>query len=218
MKINLYAIIAKLENHLKKCNVIFKENFPVVPSELLLNVIPMEILPHPHHLKAKNPSNTLICNFSQDDILYLSLKEIDNRIAVWKNFMGICGFDFSARVGDDEVNQDLYMYLNKLLDAYVAIHGVKVLPNFRTTGNLASLNMLRIYPPNGIFAVGTLGCGENKEFNSTLLRYKILFTRTKHLLVYGTLKDVYRKILDEYGVKFTVFEDFHRRSRKGEFK
>lgn len=60
--------------------------------------------------------------------------------------MGICGFDFSARNGDEKVTQDFYLYLNKLLDAYVALNGVKVLPNFRIAGELSSLNVLRIYP------------------------------------------------------------------------
>ena len=112
----------------------------------------------------------------------------------------------------------MYMYFNKLLDAYVALHDVKVLPNFRIAGNISSLNMLRIYPPNGFFAVGTLGCNGNEDYNSILLRTKLIFTRPKHLIIYGMLKSVYQEILNEFGVEFTVFEDFNQRSRKGEFK
>ncbi|MCI5601039.1 MAG: hypothetical protein SOZ02_01150 [Hallerella porci] len=155
MKINLYAIIASLEKTLKNKGVPFKEGFPLVPSQMLVDEIPEDILPHPNHLKAKNPSKTLICNFSQDDLLYLSLKELDKRIAIWKNFMGICGFDFSARIGDKEVSQDLYLYINKLLDSYVALNGIKILPNFRIAGSISSLNVLRIYPSKSSFAVGT---------------------------------------------------------------
>lgn len=218
MKINLYAAIADFEKFLKDKNVLFKDGFPVIPKESLLNEIPEEILPHPSRLKAKNPAKTLICNFSQDDILYLSVKRITKRLAIWKHFMGICGFDFSARAGDDDINQDFYIYLNKLLDAFVALHGVKILPNFRTAGSMASLNILRLYPPNGIFAVGTLGCGGSENINSTLLRYKLLLTRPKHLVIYGKLKDAFRKILEEFAVNYSVFEDYNRRSRKGEFK
>lgn len=74
------------------------------------------------------------------------MKKLDERIDIWRNWMGICGFDFSARNGDEKVTQDFYLYLNKLLDAYVALNGVKVLPNFRIAGELSSLNVLRIYP------------------------------------------------------------------------
>ena len=97
MKINLYKIISDLEKYLNDKEVVFKDGFPIIPKEQLLQEIPQEILPHPHHLKARNPSETIICNFSQDDILYLTVKEIDQRIAIWKNFKGMCGFDFSAR-------------------------------------------------------------------------------------------------------------------------
>lgn len=218
VKINLYAAIASFEKFLKGKNVLFKNGFPVIPGESLLHEIPKEILPHPSHLKAKNPAKTLICNFSQDDILYLSLKKLNERLAIWKHFMGICGFDFSARAGDDEINQDFYIYLNKLLDAFVALHDIKILPNFRTAGSLASLNILQLYPPNGIFAVGTLGCGGNENLNSTLLRYKLLLARPKHLVIYGKLNATYRKILEEFAINYSVFEDYNRRSRKGEFK
>lgn len=217
MKINLYQTINQLESYLKGRNISFKEGIPVVPKEKLLRELPKDILPHPHHLKATDPRSSLVCNFSQDDILYLSLKELDDRIVIWKNFMGISGFDFSARNGDEEVSQDMYLYLNKLLDAYVASHGIKILPNFRIAGELSSLNVLKIYPPNSWFAVGTLGCSGNIEANSMLLRYKLMFARPKHLVIYGVLNDAYRKILEEYGVKYSVFEDFNRRSRSGKF-
>ncbi|WP_308604492.1 hypothetical protein [uncultured Fibrobacter sp.] len=127
--------------------------------------------------------------------------------------MGISGFDFSARSGDEEVSQDLYLYLNKLLDAYVAMHGIKVLPNFRIAGELASLNALNVYPPKSWFIVGTIGCGGNTAFNSMLLRYKLIFARPAHLIIYGTLKEIYRQILDDFGVPYAVFEDFNKRSR-----
>lgn len=213
MKINLYQTIALLETFVKKQKIPLKNGFPVIPENLILRELPNEILPHPHHLKAKNPCRTLICNFSQDDILYLTLKKLDERIKIWKNFMGISGFDFSARSGDEEVSQDLYLYLNKLLDAYVAIHGVKILPNFRIAGELASLNVLNIYPPKSWFIAGTIGCSGNVELNSMLLRYKLVFARPDHLIVYGTLKEMYRQILNDFDVSYTVFEDFNKRSR-----
>lgn len=217
MKINLYQTIERLESYIKERNISFKEGFPVIPKELLLHELPKEILPHPHHLKAAEPHNSLICHFSQDDVLYHSLKKLDERIEIWKKFKGVCGFDFSARCGDEEVSQDLYLYLNKLFDAYVALHGIKILPNFRIAGDLSSLNVLKIYPPQCWFAVGTLGCGGNVEANSMLLRYKLIFARPKCLIIYGSLKDAYRRILEEYGVKYSVFEDFNRRCRHGNF-
>ncbi len=82
MKLNMYQTIASLETFLKKQHIPFKDGFPVIPENLLLRELPNEILPHPHHLKAMNPCRSLICHFSQDDVLYLTLKNLDERIAI----------------------------------------------------------------------------------------------------------------------------------------
>lgn len=216
MKIDKYTIAAELEKFVKEKGVSFIEDFPAIPQDMLIREIPNEILPFPNHLKAKNPAKTLLCNFSNDEILYESLARLEDRVSIAKGFMGICGFDFSAREGDDETNQDFYLYLNKLLDAYFALNGIKVLPNFRISGKLSSLQVFHIYPPKTWYAVGTLGCAKGHiAENETLLRYKLIFARPSHLLVYGVIKEEYKKILESNGIPYTVFEDYARRSRGG---
>lgn len=216
MKIDKYAIVAELEKFIKEKGSPFIDGFPVIPQDMLIREKPNEILPFPNHLKAKNPANTLLCNFSNDEIIYGSLAHIDERLNIAKGFMGICGFDFSAREGDDEANQDFYLYLNKILDAYFALNGVKILPNFRITGELSSLKVFHIYPPKTWYAVGTLGCAKGRVAeNEMLLRYKLIYARPGHLLVYGVLKDEYRKILESNETPYTVYEDYARRSRGG---
>ena len=216
MKIDKYAIVAELEKKLKERGVPFVDGFPTVPQNMFVRDIPDEILPFPNHLKATNPARALLTNFSNDEILYTSFARIDERLEIAKNFLGMTGFDFSAREGDDEVNQDFYLYLNKLLDAYFASCGIRILPNFRITGELSSLKVFHIYPPKTWFAVGTLGCANGHiAENETLLRYKLIFSRPGYLLVYGVLKDEYRKILVSNETPYTVFEDYARRSRGG---
>ena len=214
MKIDKYTLIAELENFLTKYKAPVKNGFYVVPSEKLIREFPEQILPHPNHNKAKNPAKTLICNFSNEEILYTSLKEIDERIDVWAEFMGIAGFDFSARKGDDEKNQDFYLYLNKMLDAYVAFHGIRIFPNFRTGGKTTSMNILNLYPPHSWFIAGTLGCANGHIFeNEVLLKQKLLFTRPAGLAVYGILRDEYKTILDESAIQYRVYRDFRNASR-----
>lgn len=216
MKIDKYAIVAELEKKLKERGVPFVDGFPTVPQNMFVRDIPDEILPFPNHLKATNPARALLTNFSNDEILYTSFARIDERLEIAKNFLGMTGFDFSAREGDDEVNQDFYLYLNKLLDAYFASCGIRILPNFRITGELSSLKVFHIYPPKTWYAVGTLGCAKGHVAeNEILLRYKLIYARPGHLLVYGVLKDEYRKILVSNETPYTVFEDYARRSRGG---
>ncbi len=216
MKIDKYTIVAELESFIKGKGVPFIDSFPVIPQEMLIREMPDEILPFPNHLKAKNSVKALLCNFSNDEIIYGTLAHLDERINIAKNFMGICGFDFSAREGDKEVNQDFYLYLNKLLDAYFALNGIKILPNFRITGELSSLKVFHIYPPKTWYAVGTLGCANGRVAeNEMLLRYKLIFARPGHLLIYGVLKEEYEKILESNETAYTVFEDYARRSRGG---
>ena len=38
--------------------------------------------------------------------------------------------------------------------SYLALHGVKLMPNFRT-GNLETMDVLNSYPPNAWYTVGT---------------------------------------------------------------
>lgn len=213
MKLDKYTIVAELENFLTKHKVPTKNGYFVVPSNMLIRKFPAEILPHPNRNKAINPTQTLISNFSNDEILFGSMKDIDERLEIWSNFMGISGFDFSARKGDDENNQNFYLYLNKLLDAYAAFHGIHIFPNFRIGGEVTSMKILNLYPPKSWFIAGTLGCANGHVFeNEVLLKQKLLFTRPGGLAIYGLLRNEYKAILDDSGVNYRVYKDFRSSS------
>lgn len=213
MKLNKYTIVAELENFLAEHKVASKNGYPVIPDDMLIKEFPEQILPHPNRNKSRNPAHTLISNFSNDEILFGSMKEIDERIKSWSNFMGISGFDFSARKGDDANNQNFYLYLNKLLGAYVAFHGIRIFPNFRIGGDIKSMRILNLYPPKSWFIAGTLGCANGHVFeNVVLLKQKLLFARPTGLAIYGVLKNEYKSILDDSGVIYSVYKDFRSAS------
>lgn len=132
------------------------------------------------------------------------------------NHKGFGGFDFSPRINWDVNLQRFNLLLSKLADAFLAINGVKLMPNFRT-GCLDTFEVLSIYPPNTWYSVGALGCGRGRiKINEMYLRTKLIVTNPNMLIYYGKLKPEYAHILDEYGVQYKVFADFQRLSRRKE--
>lgn len=158
----------------------------------------------------------LLVAFSNDENIYKRLKTLREDLGKYLQYKGFGGFDLSPRIQWDVNLQRFNLLLNKLADAFLAVNGVKLLPNFRT-GCLDTFDVLAIYPPNTWYSVGLLGCSRGRvKINSMYLRTKLLVTNPDMLIFYGKLKPEYAYILDEYGVKYKVFTDFQRLSRRKE--
>lgn len=213
--INLFSIAANLHEKLKDAGILFNQfGYPILPPDSILNEIPEEIIPFEHRYECKDPNKTVLCHFVNDELLYTRLKFLDDDIEKLNGYMGVTGFDLSPRQGYDIHLQKFNIYLSQMVNAYRAMNGIKILPNFRT-GDLSTLDCLNSYPPKSTFAVGTLGCARgNVEANKLLLKAKILCARPKRFLIYGTLKDCYAEILNDYGIPYRVYENHQKVSRR----
>lgn len=121
---------------------------------------------------------------------------------------GCCRLRFSPRLGWNVEQQKFNLLINQIVNAYRAIHGVRILPNFRI-GDITTISVLDSFPSNGLYAVGTLGCSKGyASINSAYLTTKLLYKRPDGLLVYGRLMPQYRALLDEFGIPYRVYEDF----------
>jgi len=211
MKNEIFKSFCELESYLKKNGIKFTpEGYPVFKEEFLLRENPDEILPFEHRNSCKDKKKTVICFFADDRQLYRRLPNLEKDAEIYSQYMGICGFDLSPRVGWDVECQRFNICLSQMATIYLALQGIKIIPNFRIGDFYETVSALRSYPENSPFAVGTLGCSHRKKIDADIwyLRAKTLFVRPSNLLFYGTLKQEYRNILKEMNLPFRVYEDF----------
>lgn len=206
---NLFKIADNLHAKLVDAGVTFnKDGYPIVPPKMILNEYSEEMIPYEYRHTCRNPQKTILTHFANDEFLYRRLRCLDHDIEVFKSYMGVVGFDLSPRIGWNLEQQRFNLLINQMVNAYRAIHGVKILPNFRI-GDISTISALDSFPSNALFAVGTLGCSRGYiSINEILLKTKILYKRPKGLLIYGKLKKEYQRILEEFGIPYRVYEDY----------
>lgn len=216
MQSNLYFLSDYLYNYLIQHGIEFNQyGYPLIPEECIIREEPEEMIPYEHRNACMNPAKTTICYFSNDETLYPRLNKLDADIKALSKYMGVCGFDLSPRREYDKSLQEFNLLLNRMIDAYRAVNGIKILPNFRT-GNISTLNSLSAYPSKSFYVAGTLGCFRRQVVQGDiLLRAKILYARPKKLFIYGKLRQVYRETLNEFGQDYRCFEDFRSASWPG---
>ncbi len=214
---NLFKLAIELEKHLREKGVEFtEEGYPIFTEDMLLKDMPEGVCPISQTYYVKDKSKYLLVSFSNDENIYKKLMSLQNDVDVYLQYKGFGGFDLSPRINWDVNLQKFNLLLSKLADAFLAVNGVKLIPNFRT-GCLDTFGVLSIYPPNTWYSVGALGCGRGRiKINEMYLRTKLVVTNPDMLIYYGKLKPEYAQILEEYGVHYKVFTDFQRLSRRKE--
>ena len=184
--------------------------YPVIPAECILQETPDEIVPYDHRNACNHPSKTVVCHFANDQRLYPRLDALDKDIDKLCKYLAVGGFDLSPRREHDNALQKFTLLLNRMVDAYRAVHGIKILPNFRT-GSIDTINALSSYPAGCNYLVGTLGCSQRYlKQGDILLRAKLIFARPEKLFIYGPFKRFYQDTLDEVGQEYKHYEDFRR--------
>lgn len=209
MHCNIYSIAEYLFTFLVRHGINFNDHgYPVIPAECILQEIPDEIVPYDHRNACVHPSKTVVCYFAKDQRLYPRLDKLDEDIDKLRGYLAVGGFDLSPRREFDKSLQEFNLLLNRMVDAFRAVHGIKILPNFRT-GSINTINALSSYPAGSNFLVGTLGCSQRHlKHGDVLLRSKLLYARPKELFIYGPLKDCYKVTLDDVGQEYKQFNDF----------
>lgn len=215
MEINLPRLVIELQMELKSSGVEFTENgLPKFTNEMFLKELPDEILPFNKRHTAKDKKKTLICYFQEDESLYPRLKNLDKDIPELQQYMGIGGFDLSPDINWPLSQQMLNILINQLVTAYFAIHGIKIIPNWRI-GSLDTLSTLSSYPKNSTFIVGTLGCYRfNKDMGLFLTKAKVLVSSPSRLLIYGCLNQAYKDLLEEENIDYIVYPDYMTRRKQ----
>lgn len=171
---------------------------------------PQEILPFSHRNACKEKSKTAVCFFENDKALYRRLLNLKDNLPIYKEYLGACGFDLSPRIGWSVESQKFNITLSQMATVYLALNGVKVIPNFRI-GNLEeTISSLAVYPPGSPFALGALGCYKRKITMGDLLylKIKLLCTCPSIIYIYGKLEQPVLEMIDDFGVPYKIFSDF----------
>lgn len=127
--------------------------------------------------------------------------------------MGVCGFDLSPNIAWPVEQQLFNILLSQLYTAYLAVNGVKVIPNWRI-GNLNTLKALNSYPRGIQFAAGALGsCRMEKSFGIPYMKAKIMVSNPSRLLIYGKLAYEYSRELREAGISYVQYDDVMSKRR-----
>ncbi|SFA88491.1 protein of unknown function [Acetitomaculum ruminis DSM 5522] len=211
---NLFELSEYLYSYLLNQGVKFSdEGYPIITEDMIIREMPDEVCPLGKTSAVKNKKRSMLVSFNNDEEIYKKLLSLDKDIDKYLEFKAFGGFDLSPRINWDLNLQKFNIALNMMADVYLALHGVKLIPNFRT-GCLDTVDMLALYPTNSWFTVGVLGCSNGHiKINEMYLRTKLIITNPEMLIFYGKLKKEYSDILDEYGVQYKVFTDYQRISR-----
>ena len=211
--LDVKGLAAFLEEDARAHGIQFMEDgWPQFPKGMLLDEEPADMLPWRQRYAAADPARTVVCHFDSDEENYKRMAHLDEDLPEYRRFMGMAGFDLSPRIQWDEKLQRFNILLSMLATLYVGNRGVKVMPNFRT-GDSGTFESLNAYPHDALFAVGALGCADGHvELNDFYLRMKSLVALPKKLFYYGTLRDEYRKTLDDVCLDYKVFPDLRSRT------
>ncbi|MCR5719027.1 MAG: hypothetical protein K6F84_00540 [Lachnospiraceae bacterium] len=214
---DLFKISEELYRYLIDAGISFTpQGYPIFTEEMLLKEIPEQVLPLGKTHVAKDKSKTLLVSFTNDAIIYKRLLSLKKDVQMYKEYLGFGGFDLSPRINWDINLQRFNIGLNLMADAFLALNGVKIMPNFRI-GCLKTLDALNCYPSNTWYTVGALGCAKGHvKINVMYLRTKLIITNPDMLIYYGKLKTEYMAVLEEYGVPYKVYADYQRVSRRKE--
>lgn len=208
---DLLYVFEELRKEAVGAGIRFNEwGYPIFPDEIFLREEPERILPFRQRSAVKDKSQTVLAFFDADRYLYPRLLRYKEDAFTLAGYLGVCGLDLSPRINLDVVQQRFNILLSQLYTLYLGIHGIPVLPNFRT-GNSDTFTCLQSYPAGINYAVGTLGCARGDlALNDWYLRQKILLTRPRKLFFYGTLHPSLQSTLLNFGIDYRVYMDYKR--------
>lgn len=206
-------------SRLKKAGIVFRNGLPVLPADSYYTDIALtiETFQFRNKILPKMRKQSLICYFSNDDRLIQRLYKIDEEIPILLEYGGICGFDLSPSVTMLRPRQKLSLLVSALFNCYVALHGVKILPNCRV-GDLANMSVIANIPQRTNIISGELGCKNHgfKRYGLYQLRITMKRVSPEIMFVYGSIsqKDIYA-LCGRMPQTFVVYPSARNKYRNG---
>lgn len=162
-----------------------KYDFPLVEYA---NEVPFNLLSFNHALTTQNPEAHWL-HFYIDDYQFERVWNApDKYVTVLKRFAGIIAPDFSVYTDMPKAQQIFQMYKMRLLSAFFASHGIKVIPNI-TWSNVDSLKLsLEGIPKNNVIGLSTNGCtGIHRQEFVKVFNIVLKQLKPKQIIIIGRI-------------------------------
>lgn len=190
MTFNLFLWCDEKISQLKEAGIRIENGVAVLPEYAVYkgHVSMISTFKYRKDIADELKSTSLLCNFMPDENLFIRLKKIDKDIKIMEGYGGICGQDLSPSIGMLKPRQRFSILINSVYNCYVAIYGIKVLPNSRI-GDMGTLSMINSFPQNVSFISGMHGCKNHgfKEYGLYQLRMIVREKKPPILYIYGSL-------------------------------
>ena len=180
---------------------------------MFLKDMPELIVPYSNRndKRVKDKKKTLICNFAPDKRIYPRLMKVFEDIEIYKEYIGVATADVTVTEDMDREWQEVIILLNQLYGAILVVNGIKIVFNTRI-GSLDNIKLLKNIPKNVMCISGFLGCKPIKKYDYSYL-IKILNLLPSKLLIYGKEDQNANKMLDNMGINYRYYIDFHKLSK-----
>lgn len=200
--------------YLKDHNFKFDEiGFPIFTKDMFLMEEPKLIVPYSNRndKRVKNKKKTLLCTFAPDQRIYPRIKNIFKEIDIYKQYLGVATADITVTDDMEKEWQELIILLNQLYGAILAVNGIKIVLNTRI-GSLINIRLYKYLPKNIICISSFLGCKKENKYDYSYLS-KILNFLPSKLLIYGKEDKNVNAMLDNMGINYKYYNDFHKLSK-----
>lgn len=219
MTINLLLWCDEKITYLKDHGIQFESGVAVLPKSCIYEKIPVMVSTYKYRndIPDELKEDSLLTYFMPESSLWSRLKKIDEEISELKKYGGVSGFDLSPSIGMLRPRQKLSILINSLYNCYLAVQGIKVLPNDRL-GDLGTMSMSVSVPQNSNFISSRLGCIRYgfKAYGDYQLGLFLENHKPNILFVYGGMKSGEGKnLIDRYGFKIITYPDRRNRVRNG---
>lgn len=184
-----------------------KEEYPIIPIEMVSKNIPVKILPFSKAINFKGDlSNTFICTYEADSSFERVRKNPKKYISFFKRTAGIIGFDYSIHTDMPLIKQKSQINDNLSLTYFFGDNGIPVIPNIRCGTDELINEFITAIPKNSIIALGVHGFYKYRfeKYEWYCFLEKILpKIQPIKIIVYGSLNDpMYDVFKEKYDFHF----------------
>lgn len=169
--LNIFELIDSLISKEKQMGIIFNSiGYPVFEKWMFYDKVPKEMIPYRHRKSAVYPKDAAICFYEPDEALYKRINRLDETAEELKKYACFVGFDLSIFSDFLKPFQEFYALANLVIDIYLILNGIKMIPNLRYIEDGQGYFDLFIDAP--VVCCGTLGCSKLKtvrDMNKTLI-------------------------------------------------
>lgn len=174
-------------------------------------------------VKKDNPDlDAYVCFYKDDQKFDSTTSGIwsnpDKWLPLLKHFKGMIEPDFSTYQDFPLPLKEYNTYRMRKMGAFFTKKGIRVIPNYRSSTPDTDYFVTDGIPSNSFVAIGTHGFARNKAHVSHLCRgVELLIERKmpKGILIYGSMPQELRSLLEMHQVSYRVYEtDLMRRLGK----